>query len=161
MLPIELHESLLVLGRVCRAVLLVAGQCILEILRPPRAQTRQPLAPERVRCGPAGKHEVLKAHGAVRRDVLDSERDAPGLPEQIKVVRDAEVPQEVVQLGDEERRREEARGLVAQPRRVATAELVVEHDGTPPARLVQIGVREHVPVRDAWSAVQHHERSRA
>ena len=71
-------------------------------------------------------------------------------------MRDAEVAQEVVQLRDEERGRDEARGLVAQARRVAAAELVVEHDGLP-ARPVEIGVREHVRVWDAWPAVQHDE----
>ena len=75
-------------------------------------------------------------------------------------MRDAEVPQEVVQLGDEERRRDEARRLVAQTRRFAGAQLVVEHDRLS-ACAVQVGVREHVPVRDARSAVQHDEGSRA
>ena len=42
-----------------------------------------------------------------------SNRDDPRLPEQVKVAADAEVPDEVVQLGDEERRREKFRGLVA------------------------------------------------
>jgi len=74
-------------------------------------------------------------------------------------VRDAEVPQEVVQLGDEEGRRDEARRLVAQTRRFTGAQLVVEHDRLS-ARAVQVGVREHVPVRDARSAVQHDEGSR-
>ena len=160
-LPVDPHERLLVLGRVGRAVPLVAAQHVLHVLRPARAEARERVAPERVRRRAAGEHEVLEARGTVRGDVLDGERDAPGLPEEVKVVRDAEVPQEVVQLGDEERRRDgEARRLVAQARRVARAQLVVEHDGMPP-RAVQVGVREHVPVRDARSAVQHDEGSRA
>lgn len=159
MLPVELHERLLVLGRVGRATLLVAAKHVLQVLLPARAEARERLAPERVGRRAAGEHEVLEARGAVRGDVLHGERDAPGLPEEVKVVRDAEVPQEVVQLGDEEGRRDEARRLVAQTRRFAGAQLVVEHDRLS-ACAVQVGVREHVPVRDARSAVQHDEGSR-
>ena len=153
MFPVELYESLLVLRSVSRAVPLMATKHVLEIPRPLCAQARECLPPERVRRRPAGEHEVLESRGVVRGDVLDCERDAPGLSEQVEIACDAEVPQEVVQLGDEERRREEVRGLVAQPRRVATAELVVEDDGTAVSPLVELGVREHVPMRDAWSAV--------
>jgi hypothetical protein len=96
---------------------------------------------------------VFESRRVVRCDILDGERDTPGLSEQIKVVCDAEVPQEVVQLGDEEPRREEVNGLVTQTRRVATAELVVEHDGTSALPVQLGGVREHVPVRDARSAI--------
>jgi len=152
MLLVESQEGLLVLRRVCRAVLLVALEHLLEVARPERAETHECLAPERVRGGAADEDEVLEARGAVRGDVLDGERDAPGLPEEVKVVRDAEVPREVFELGDEERRREEGGGVVAQARRGAAAELIVEDDG-PPARTVQVGVREHVPVREARSAV--------
>jgi len=73
---------------------------------------------------------VFESRGVVHRDILGRERDTLGWSEQIEIVRDAEVSQEVVQLGDEEARREEVSGLVAQTRRVATAELVVEHDET-------------------------------
>ena len=78
MLPVELHERLLVLGRVRRAVALVARQHVLQVAWPARAQTRERLPPQRVRRDATGEHEVLEARaGAVRRDVLYGERDAP------------------------------------------------------------------------------------
>ena len=66
----------------------------------------------------------------MRLDILDCERGTPGLSEQIKIVRSAEVPQEVVQLGEEEHRREETNALP-----------------------VQLNVRERVPVLDARSTI--------
>ena len=110
--------------------------------------------PERVGRRAAGEQEVLEARGTVRGDVLHSERDAPGLPEEVKVARDAKVLQEVVQLGDEERWCDEACQLVAQTRRFTGAQLVVEHDRLSMCA-VQVGVWEHVPVQDARSAIQH------
>ena len=67
-------------------------------------------------AGPLVSNEVFESRGAVRRGILDCERDTLGLSEQIKIVCDAEVPQEVVQLGDEEPRHEKASRLVAQTR---------------------------------------------
>ncbi len=80
--------------------------------------------------------EVLEHLRPARGDVLD----ASVAPEQVKVAADAEVPDEVVQLGDEERRREKARGLVAHAGGLTRAELVVQDD-RPAVRLVQVGVR--------------------
>jgi hypothetical protein len=96
MFPVELHETLLVLGRVGCTVHLMAIEHIL-------------------RC---------------RRRLSSSETNSPGLK---KLAR-----------------------FIVQTRQAATAELIVEHDGTsaPP---VQPGGREHVPVRDARSVIQHHE----
>ena len=94
----------------------------------------------------------FEPRGVLYRNIFDCERDLSG---EIKIARDAEVPREVVWLrvGDEDPRREEVGGLFAQRRRVATtAELVVEHDRAS-ALPVQLGVREHLPVRDSWSVI--------
>ena len=160
MLPVEPGDPIQVLLRVGRALALVAVHHVLVILRPLSAKVRERRLPQRVRSGAVREDEVLEPMGPVRRDVLDGECDAPGLPEQVKVAADLEVPDEVVQLGDKERRREKARGLVVHASGLARAELVVQDDRLA-VRLVQIGVREQVPVGYARSAVQNHEGPRS
>ena len=145
MLPVEQHEPILVLLRVGRALAFVAVHHVLVVLRVLFAQVRECNPPQRVRSGAIREDEVLEPLRAVCRDVLYGECDAPGLPEQVKVALDFEMPDEVVQLGDEECGREKVRWLVAQVGGVSGAELVVQDDRAA-VRLVQIGVREHVRV---------------
>ena len=135
MLPVEPHEPLLVLLRVDRALALVAVHHVLVVLRPLLAQVRERRPPQRVRSAAAREDEMLEPLGLVRRDVLYGERDAPGLPEQVKVAADLEVLDEVVELCDEERRREKARVLVVEAGGLARAKLVVQDD-RPAVRLV-------------------------
>jgi hypothetical protein len=140
--------KLLVEALVHKMPLNIGGACPLEVLWPLLPRGRQCIPPERVRCGPADENEVPESRRPLCRDVLDGERDAPGLTEYVKVlpdaeVPDAEVPDEVGQLCYEERRLEEARGLAAQTRRVPSPELVVQDDRAA-AFLAEIGMRGHV-----------------
>jgi hypothetical protein len=159
MLPVEPHKPLLVLLRINRALALMAPHHVLAVLRPPRAQICECRPPQRIRSGAVREDEVPEPLWPMRRDVLNGERDAPGLPEQVKVAVDAEVLEEVVQFGDEERRCEKSRGLVAHMSGRACAELVVQDDWTA-VRLVHVSVREHVRVGYAWATVKNYERPR-
>lgn len=112
------------------------------VLWPSPAQVRERRPPQRVRRSAARQNEVLKSLSPVRSDVLYGERDAPGLPEQVKVAPDAGGPDEVVQFDRKERRREKSH-VWTRP----SAEPVVQ-DAWPAVCLVHFGVREHVRVKD-------------
>ena len=149
MLPVELHEPLLVLLHVGSALALIAVHHVLVVLRPLLAQVHERHPPQRVRNAVVREDEVLEPMRPVRRAMYSivSERDAPGLHKDVKFVADApwEVADELIQLGDDERRHEKARGLVMHASGLARAKLVVQDDRLAVC-LMQIGVWEYIRV---------------
>ena len=112
---------------------------------------------QRHRGWAGGEDEVLETlwfgHGEFCR-----EHSSPRIPQKIEIFLDLEVPEEIIELVDEELDGPElyVTLLFGDMGRHSTADLVVEDDGD----LVlgpEIGEGEHVIVDDAWASVEDHQ----
>lgn len=163
MLPVEIHDGLLILGILVSLFLLMLRYRVIHM---PRQQLPQPVArldPQHHAARRVAYDDALHPLRAriVTRRPHTRQHAAPTLPEDVVVARDAEVREQVVELPHEEVGRPEGcvEAFLAQVRRVAVAELVVEDEGD----VVAVGVgqgrqRQQVVVARAWSAVEQDER---
>ena len=157
MLPvIHIHRPLVLLA-LRPPLLLAPHQRRLHLRRQLRPQHIRGFHPALHRGRAAADDEPPQAAGLRRREA-GAQHAAPGVAEQV-VGGDAEVGEQVGQLGHEERFRPE--GAVAhlfrQVRRAPAAELVVE-DGRDAVLRREVGDGEQVVVADAWPAVEEYQR---